>query len=273
MTRLTTHPRAGWQQSEVEQLFEAVRDASRLGRPLRDVFDQMGERLNRRPNSIRNFYYARVKESPQLAPAQAPFRSFDERELSWLLREVLMGRGQGESVRACVTRLAGGDRSGMLRYQNKYRSILKNKPELLLETARELCAEGLPCPQNVLDCRRYAAPRDVAEPPHAKRPYEALRETRDPCVKRMLDALCELERRAHAAARAEMDAESVSELHQKWMEARREADRLRVEVDLLKLALEDARKGTDDGWQERLGERVTERWEELEPQEQPDPTI
>ena len=66
-----------------------------------------------------------------------------------------MARGQGESVRACVTRLAEGDRARMLRYQNKYRSILKNRPELLENIAQELRAEGKPCPTRIAYLRPY----------------------------------------------------------------------------------------------------------------------
>jgi len=149
MTQTTTvHPRGGWQQDEIDMLFHAVRDAAQEGKPLRNVFADVGEQLNRKPNSIRNYYYAKVKETPELAPGKISFRAFSEEELHALLRDVLIARGKGESVRACVTRRAGGDRSAMLRYQNKYRSILKNKPEMLEEIGIELCQEGLPCPEN-----------------------------------------------------------------------------------------------------------------------------
>lgn len=236
----TTHPRGGWQKDEIDLLFSAVKDAAQDGRPLRDVFADVGERLSRRPNSIRNFYYARVREVPELASRQTPFRAFTEEELHELLRNVLMGRGQGESVRACVTRLSGGDRAGMLRYQNKYRSVLKNRPELLLSVAEELRAEGLPCPDVVINCRRYdRAARAEREDSLA----ELNRRMDDPCVSQMLDGLCELLRRAESAvsqAGQEMSEELVP--YRKWADARREADRLRVEVDLLKIALEDERE-------------------------------
>ena len=111
----TTHSRTGWQQQEIDLLFSAVRSAAHTGRPLRDVFADVGAELDRKPNSIRNFYYARVREQPSLAVRQTPFRAFTPDELHHLLREVLIGRGQGRSVRACVIALSGGDRAGMLR--------------------------------------------------------------------------------------------------------------------------------------------------------------
>ena len=224
-----THPKGGWQQEEIDLLFSAVQDAADSGVPLRDVFAQVGDRLSRKPNSIRNFYYARVREMPELAARQTPFRSFTAEEVHELLRNVLIGRGQGESVRACVSRLAGGDRAGMLRYQNKYRSILKNKPEQLLEVAQELRMEGLPCPENAAACRRYE---------RASRTPETLRRLEehmaDPSVRAMAENLLAL------LEQKNLPKEDAVPMH-KWAEIQRENDRLKVENDLLKIALEDER--------------------------------
>ena len=229
MTQTMTHPRGGWQQEEMDLLFSAVRDAEESGKPLRDVFADVGHKLHRRPNSIRNFYYARVREMPELSARRTPFRSFSPDEVHALLRDVLIGRGQGESVRACVTRLADGDRAGMLRYQNKYRAILKNHPEMLMEVAEELRAEGLPCPENAAACRRYERSMPEDEALSILRPHMA-----DPAVRGMVEALTALLNRPQ---------ENVP--YQKWAEVRREADRLKVEVDLLKMALEDARQAQE----------------------------
>lgn len=230
MTQTITHPRGGWQQEEIDLLFSAVRDAEESGKPLRDVFADVGRELHRRPNSIRNFYYARVRETPELSARRTPFRSFSPDEVHALLRDVLIGRGQGESVRACVTRLADGDRTGMLRYQNKYRAILKNHPEMLMEVAQELRAEGLPCPENAAACRRYERSLPEDESLSELRPHMA-----DPAVRGMVEAL-----------RALLNRPQDNVPYQKWAEARREADRLKVEVDLLKMALEDARQAQEE---------------------------
>ena len=226
----TTHPKGGWQQEEIDLLFTAVSEAADNGKPLRDVFAEVGAALARKPNSIRNFYYARIRDTPDLNARQTPFRSFTPNEVHDLLRHVLIGRGQGQSVRACVTELAGGDRTGMLRYQNKYRSILKNKPEMLLEVARELQNEGLPCPENAAACRHYE--RAMRSTDAAARLETHLG---DPAVRGMVENLLSLLERSSFTE----NTQTVS--YQKWAEARREADRLKVEVDLLKMALEDAR--------------------------------
>ena len=233
MTQQTaTHPKGGWQQEEIDLLFSAVNEAAEQGKPLRDVFADVGVTLSRKPNSIRNFYYARVREMPELAARQTPFRSFTPDEVRQLLRHVLIGRGQGQSVRACVTELAQGDRAGMLRYQNKYRSILKNRPELLLEVAQELRMEGLPCPDNVAACRRYECASRNGEPLERLKPHLS-----DPAVHGMVENLLDLLNRQQSTPADGMVPFA------KWAEARREADRLKVEVDLLKMALEDAKSG------------------------------
>lgn len=273
----TVHPRGGWQQEENDLLFGAVKEAAAEGKPLRDVFTKVGQQLGRKPNSIRNYYYARVKEEPALAPSKATFRAFDQEELHALLRDVLMAKGRGESVRACVIRRANGDRSAMLRYQNKYRSVLKNKPDLLNEVAQELRQEGLPCPKDVTLCRRYGSSEAGGHPLHLPEGWE-----KEPGVSSVLEGLGMLLRRMEAQTAAlmeraeaaeekrsdeqvlvmqedqpsenrEADVSAVSETqmmppvaqipYEKWLKTRQEADRLRVEVDLLKIALEEAEQG------------------------------
>lgn len=232
MTQSTTRPRGGWQQDEIDILFSAVAEAAEAGRPLRDVFADVAVRLRRKPNSIRNYYYARVRRQPELCPRQTPFRAFTGEEVDWLLQQVLMGRGRGESVRACVSRLADGDRAGMLRYQNKYRSVLKHKPEKLLAIAEQLRAQGLPCPQDVTACRRYThpAPADASALPAALCAH-----MQDPDVRAMVEGLNQLLSRLPDAPASGESAVPYA----KYAEALRRADRLKVEVDLLKMAMEE----------------------------------
>ena len=85
----------------------------------------------------------------------------------------------------------------MLRYQNKYRSILKNRPEMLLEVAQELRAEGLPCPEDVVACRRYTPAEDAAILSRLPAGWD-----REPGVSAMLEGLCMLLRRMEAQAAA-----------------------------------------------------------------------
>lgn len=213
-----SHSRTGWQDAETARLFTAVKEASASGAPLRSVFESLSGDLGRKPNSIRNYYYACLRQRPDAAYLRAaPFTAFTPEETHQLLRRVLMAKAQGQSVRACVMDMAQGDQSRMLRYQNKYRTLLKHRPEMIEAVREELRQEGLPYPREPLLDRADAAfcdPEDTA----------AVRLMAEPCVSAMLEGLKELLRRA---ARAE---EAGSR--------QRTIDRLQVQHDLHRLAWE-----------------------------------
>ena len=109
-------PHGGWQKSEIDALARRIDEAARTGESLRSVFDQLGQELGRKPNSIRNFYYAQVRAQGGDSMGRAlPFETFSQDEVEQLVRSVLTARAQGMSVRACVRKLADGDRKLMLR--------------------------------------------------------------------------------------------------------------------------------------------------------------
>lgn len=136
----------GWQENETVRLFSAVQEAQKQGAPLRQVFENLSGDLKRKPNSIRNYYYTCLRQQPDTTPRVQSFVPFSAQESHDLLRQVLIGRGEGKSVRACVMQLAQGDHGRMLRYQNKYRALIKHQPELVRQVYQELQQEGLPCP-------------------------------------------------------------------------------------------------------------------------------
>ena len=92
----------GWQEQETSRLFSAVQEARGSGAPLRQVFEDLSVDLGRKPNSIRNYYYACLRNQEQNTPRVQAFIPFTEAETHDLLRQVLTGCGQGMSVRACV---------------------------------------------------------------------------------------------------------------------------------------------------------------------------
>lgn len=209
MMEQAVHPgRAGWTQEEIDTLWKEIQSAAENGAPLRGVFERTGQALGRKPNSVRNYYYMQLRD--QAGPAcrrAAPFETFTPEEIHDLLRKVLSGQGKGLSVRSCVMELSGGDRTLMLRYQNKYRSILRKKPALIQKVCDELRREGLPCPS--------PAEKEAPSAPPAAFPGAA-----DPDVSAALRAISALARRA-----ARNDAP--------------ESDRLKVQRDLLLMQLED----------------------------------
>ena len=212
--------RAGWRQEETTQLFTAVKEASHQGRPLRAVFEALSEDLGRKPNSIRTYYYACLHQQPDAQSLRASsFKLFTPEETHELLRQVLMARGQGRSVRSCVMDMAGGDRSLMLRYQNKYRTVLRTRPDLIAAVRSELMSEGLPCP-----CEEPVR-HDKADPTFLD-PDDpvASRLMAQPCVAAMLEGLKEL---LHRAAQAEQAKDQ-----------QRIIDRMQVQHDLHRMAWE-----------------------------------
>ena len=129
--------RAGWNSDEEALLHAAVDRCRAAGEPLKTAFTEAARKTGRRPNSVRNHYYAESR-APGAAPAFLPFS--EEESLS-LLKTVLLARSAGESVRACTLRIAEGDTRRMLRYQNKYRALLRSQPALVDRARQELQGE------------------------------------------------------------------------------------------------------------------------------------
>ena len=155
-------PHAGWSAAENALLVEQAARAQAEGAPHKAEFDDVAQQTGRRPNSVRNYYYARVKEGDGGAYRHTPaFIPFTEAETRALLEAVLSAQAAGESVRACTLRLGEGDHIAMLRYQNKYRSLIRSKPALVRSVLSELAGRGVPAfdPYARGDGRRAGRPR------------------------------------------------------------------------------------------------------------------
>ena len=171
---------AGWTEAEEALLFDLADRARAAGRPLKSVFDEMAAASGRRPNSVRNFYSARVKSGGDAGERHSPsFVPFTEAESERLMETVLLAQASGESVRSCTLRLGGGQQRAMLRYQNKYRALVRSDPTLVRRVMEKLRREGQP----VFD--PYAAP----EGRHAGRPRKRER----PCADIAHDVAAALE--------------------------------------------------------------------------------
>ena len=217
-TLRTTHN--GWSQEETDLLWKEIRAAADEGEPLRGVFERMGQTLGRKPNSVRNYYYMQLRDQADGSLKRAaPFETFTDQEIHDLLRHVLAARGQGQSVRACVMEMSHGDKALMLRYQNKYRAVLRKKPDLVEKICQELRQEGMPCP--VIQDSFSAAGKAVSPSPF---------DIADPDAKAAWAAILSLSRRAENAEKTEAP----------------ESDRLRVQRDLLLMQLEDIQLAAKD---------------------------
>ncbi|MBE5785162.1 MAG: hypothetical protein E7330_05110 [Clostridiales bacterium] len=177
MRRHAEHSRTGWQDGEEAFLFSEVAKKRAAGEPLRAAFEQVAMETGRKPNSIRNYYYAKVRETGaagENGPQGAAFVPFGEEETRALLKTVLTARAKGVSVRACTLTMGGGDTKTMLRYQNKYRSLLRTNPALVREVMGELRETGLPVPDPYAAKARRGPLRQEAVPSLAEATAQAL---------------------------------------------------------------------------------------------------
>lgn len=214
-------PHGGWQQREIDALKARIGEAERSGDSLRSVFDQLALELGRKPNSIRNFYYAQLRAQDDGGMGRAlPFETFSPDEVESLLRSVLTSRAQGMSVRACVRRLSGGDKTLMLRYQNKYRSTVRTRPDLVHKVMDALSQEGIPY------VSPYAGEETQDVMPRLKQQAERSGDVQLVQLFSSLDYLLTLA----LSPKEESIADSG---------AQRRADRLGAQCDMLRIALDD----------------------------------
>jgi hypothetical protein len=142
--------RSGWSEAEEELLRGRLSRAARDGTPLREVFDTVAEETGRKPNSVRNYYYTAMRsriagrEEPALVRRErSSFTPFTDDEIRQLLQYILSKQASGMSVRACAMAMGCGNRSRMLRFQNKYRSLLKNRRPLVEDVMRSMDRDGI----------------------------------------------------------------------------------------------------------------------------------
>ena len=144
-----------WTIQEMKRLFALAGEAQKQNKGLKTAFDTMAKETNRKPNSVRNYYYAQVKTLSLLPEygkslgisavkhKKSSFKLFDESEIKQLIKDVLIRQSSGESVRAITTDMARGDKSKMLRFQNKYRSIVFHKKSYVQQLMKEMKEQGI----------------------------------------------------------------------------------------------------------------------------------
>jgi hypothetical protein len=138
----------GYTEEEAKSLVEYIWEGKKAGKTLTYLFERYGEKHGRAKGSVRNYYYALMKNSSrdervvklldgkQLTVEQ--IREFTDEETDEALRSILLEKSKGVSVRRAISNLAKGDDKLMLRLQNKYRNILKKQPERIDELSKEL---------------------------------------------------------------------------------------------------------------------------------------
>ncbi|MDR3318590.1 MAG: hypothetical protein LBS99_04060 [Clostridiales bacterium] len=132
----------GWTIEQTRRLFDLCDKAQVGGKGLRTAFERIAGELGRKPNSVRNYYYAHLKTfnlMPELSKnlgikvvksRAAGFKTFTSEEVETLIAEILKKQAEGMSVRRITQQMGGGDKSLTLRLQNKYRSIIFGRRKL-----------------------------------------------------------------------------------------------------------------------------------------------
>lgn len=134
--------RTGWKDDEKLMLWDEIKKAQKIGAPLKRVFETVAQRTGRKPNSVRNYYYMKVKETGEIEQKPTTFTPFTKEEIYTLLRTLLGAAASGDSIRGASLKLARGDKTLMLRYQNKYRSLIKNGRPLIEKVMADMDKAG-----------------------------------------------------------------------------------------------------------------------------------
>ena len=141
--KTVTRSAPGWSEQETQTLFSTADLAIKEGAPIKSVFEQVARLTGRKPNSIRNYYYLKLRE--RTGCGRTAFVPFSDDESDMLIETILSGKAAGKSVRSIAFEMGSGDKKAMLRYQNKYRSLLRSDPERVSRVMDEMRRSGKPC--------------------------------------------------------------------------------------------------------------------------------
>ena len=108
----------GYTEDEAKKLVEYISDGRKEGKTLSGLFASYAQKTGRAKGSVRNYYYAllrstgdsRVKEMLSGKDLKAEkILPFSGEETDKILKEILVQKSKGISVRKAVLKLAGGD--------------------------------------------------------------------------------------------------------------------------------------------------------------------
>ncbi len=138
----------GYTEEEARSLVDYIKEGKSKGKTLTYLFETYGLNHGRAKGSVRNYYYALMKNEKQderivklLDGSQLSvekIREFTKEETDRAIRSILAEKSKGVSVRRAIFNLSKGDDKLMLRLQNKYRNTLKKEPQKIAEIAKEM---------------------------------------------------------------------------------------------------------------------------------------
>lgn len=128
----------GYTQEEAKSLIDYISEGKEEGKTLTFLFESFGKSHGRAKGSVRNYYYMLLKsrDDEKVRPLlkdctlrAGEIKEFTEEETDKILTEIITEKSKGLSVRRAIRNVAGDDEKKVLRYQNKYRNVLKKQPE------------------------------------------------------------------------------------------------------------------------------------------------
>ncbi len=141
----------GWSLTEVKRLLNMI--SNKGSKSLLSVFNDFATMTKRQPFSVRNFYYKLMEQAEHdneivellgiKKMAQNIKNNHFSKDDTVILLQNLLNNDKNISIRRACLDLANGDDKLMIRYQNKYRNLLKTKPQLVSKVANELRAKGV----------------------------------------------------------------------------------------------------------------------------------
>ena len=154
----------GYKEKDVIGLAQFIKNKGASS--LSTVFEKYSAQSGKAKGTVRNLYYALAKHSQTDSQFCAEYLGgkplsvskiveFDKGEEKELVKSVLKAKSQGKSCRSAIMELSSGDGKIALRYQNKYRNAVKNKPELIQKINLELKEEGFTLNEQQKPIREY----------------------------------------------------------------------------------------------------------------------
>ena len=133
---------------EIKKFFNMVEKAKEDGESLSKVFEEFARQMGRAKGSVRNFYYNCLKQAeidPKIKQkyfGDKVFSTnkiivFDKAESKLLLEKILIGQTFGKSVRRVISEMSQNPQVA-LRYQNKYRNLIKFDKNAVLKVREEI---------------------------------------------------------------------------------------------------------------------------------------
>ena len=139
-----------WKDSQVVELFRFVEQGKSQNVCLTKLFESYAKKSGRMPNSVRNYYYNELenllsneKRAKKLGidvnlHQKNNSKEFSCEETKDLVISILKNTAKGMSVRKACLSLADGDINLMVRYQNKFRSVVVKDKELYDSCVKEI---------------------------------------------------------------------------------------------------------------------------------------